>query len=129
MKIVRTIPVLLFIAFLGLSPSVSAASEVVEAFAILAAERQEGDGSNLIYLVGVGEALVILNAKLDVEAGRTFYCPPENLALNSFNYADIALKTFESKPSMYDNPVLRRRPRAVLAEALIDGLIATFPCD
>lgn len=108
--------------------SVIADSQVEIAFETLKTKGALG-GGYLLIVKGAGAVLGHVNAQL-IGRGRTpLYCPPTELALNAYNFRDIALAQFERRRSYYkDDKIFNEYPEEAMVHSLLYGLEESFPC-
>ena len=125
----RFVSAVTLVVLSAFASSTSADSAVEKTFEILKAQRAEGDGYLMSFLYGAGHAAFTINAKLSSDGRAPLYCQPPKLALYPSNYADIALRAFEKRPSQYQHAMAEKHPNESLVDALLDGLMATFPCE
>ena len=109
---------------------VRAQTPVENIFAELKQQLKEHKGGELLFLLkGAGEAFGLANARLRHKGIPQFYCQPDHLSLNAFNFVSMAIDEFERNRAFYINrPLLQETPHLSLATALLDGLQRTFPC-
>ena len=124
----RFISTLVVAVISSVASPVSADSQVEIAFEKLKTQGGVGD----IYLMvvkGAGAILNYANAQL-VGRGRTpLYCQPAELALNAYNFRDIALAQFERRRAYYkDDKLFNEMPEEAIVHSLLYGLEETFPC-
>ena len=107
------------IFFLGAFPSLTFPAESVKRYNYFMENYRVIEEA---YVDGLGSGLSWLNSSLMAE-GKQFYCPPDNLALNSKNYISMIER------GINNFNLAKSNPEAVYIEfILIQELKNTFPC-
>ena len=73
------------------------------------------------YIGAVGVGINWANSRLSVIEGRSIYCAPDKLSINTENYLRILQAYIEKNEELIE-------PNMAVENFLLEGLIDTFPC-
>jgi hypothetical protein len=120
---------LVLLAGLAPAPAVKSAEagDVAKAFAELEQERSSGAaGVWTAYASGAASGLGWANSMLEARNERRLYCPPRGLPETPSRYAEVAVSEYKGNKPRYDS--LGKYPSEAVALAVVNGLIAKYPC-
>lgn len=125
----NAVAALVLLTGLAATPVVKSAEPagVAKAFAELEQERGGGEaGIWTAYASGAASGLGWANSMLEARNERRLYCPPRGLPQSPSRYAEVAVSEYKGNKPRYDS--LGKYPSEAVALAVVNGLIAKYPC-